>query len=238
MLDLFLAYGAGLLTLLNPCVLPLIPLIAAGAVSRHPLGPLALAAGMGASFVVAGMGAFWLARALGIAQSDIVIAAGVMMLLFGLVLVVKPAEAAFSRLAGAVAGGGTRLVSATEGKGLAGEAAAGALLGLAWSPCIGPTLGAAIGFAAQGENLGYAMIIMVGFAAGAATVVLGLAYGARAALSQRRELFSRIAPYAKPVLGAGLILVGLAIIFQLDRAAEAWALQVLPTWLTDLSVSI
>lgn len=238
MLDLFLAYGAGLLTLLNPCVLPLIPLIAAGAVSRHPLGPVAMAAGMGASFVLAGMGAFWLARALGIAQSDIVVAAGVVMVLFGLVLVVKPAEVVFSRMAGAVAGGGTRLVSATEGKGLAGEALAGALLGLAWSPCIGPTLGAAIGFAAQGDNLGYAGMIMVSFAAGAVTIVLGLAYGARAALSRRRDLLSRIAPYAKPVLGAGLIIVGLAIIFQLDRAAEAWALDVLPTWLTDLSVSI
>lgn len=238
MLDLFLAYAAGLLTLLNPCVLPLIPLIAAGAVSRHPLGPLALAGGMAASFVLAGLGAYGLARALGIAQSDIVVAAGVMMVLFGLVLVVRPAEAVFSRLVGAAAGGGTRLVSATEGRGLAGEAAAGALLGLAWSPCIGPTLGAAIGFAAQGDNLGYAALVMTGFAGGAATIVLALAHGARAALSQRREWLSRIAPYAKPVLGAGLIVVGLAIVFHLDRAAEAWALEVLPAWFTDLSVSI
>jgi cytochrome c-type biogenesis protein len=236
--DFILAYAAGLLTLLNPCVLPLIPLIAAGAVARHPLGPLALAAGMGVSFTIAGLGAFWAARALGLTQSDIVTLAGAAMIAFGLVLVIKPAEAVFSRLAGAVAGGGTRLVGQAEGKGLAGEALAGALLGLAWSPCIGPTLGAAFGFAARGENLVYAGAIMVAFAAGAATIVLALAYGARSALTRRKELLSRITPYAKPILGAGLIAVGLAIVFHLDRVAEAWVLTNLPAWFTDLSVSI
>lgn len=238
MLDFVLAYAAGLLTLLNPCVLPLIPLIAAGAVSRHPLGPLALVCGMAASFVVAGLGAFAAARALGIAQSDINTAAGVLMVGFGLVLMLRPAEAAFSRLVGAAAGGGTRLVTAAEGRGLAGEALAGALLGLAWSPCIGPTLGAAIGFAAQGENLGYAGLVMAGFAAGAGTVFLALAYGARAALTSRRDLLSRLMPYAKPILGAGLIAIGLAVVFHLDRAAEAFVLNTLPAWFTELSVSI
>lgn len=237
-MDFVLAYAAGLLTLLNPCVLPLIPLIAAGAVSRHPLGPVALAGGMAVSFVAAGLGAYAATRALGVSQSDVTMAAGVAMIVFGLVLVVKPAEAAFSRLAGAVAGGGTRLIGATEGRGLAGEAVAGALLGLAWSPCIGPTLGAAIGFAAQGDNLLYATMVMVGFAAGSATVILGLAYGARAALARRKEALARIMPYAKPVLGAGLVLVGLIIVFHLDRAFESWAVETLPGWFTDLSVSI
>jgi len=237
-MDFILAYAAGLLTLLNPCVLPLIPLIAAGAVSRHPLGPVALAAGMALSFVAAGLGAYGVARALGLAQSDITIAAGGLMIAFGLILVVRPAEAAFSRLAGAVAGGGTRLMGEAESKGLAGQAVAGALLGLAWSPCIGPTLGAAIGFAAQGENLGYAALVMIGFAAGSATVILALAYGARSALSGRREALARIMPHAKTILGVGLILVGLAIVFHLDRVAEGWALEALPAWFTDLSVSI
>lgn len=238
MTDFVVAYAAGLLTLLNPCVLPLIPLIAASAVARHPLGPLALAVGMGAGFTIAGLGAFWAARAAGLTQSDITTLAGAAMIAFGLILVVRPAEAMFSRLAGSVAGGGTRLVGQVENRGLVGEAAAGALLGLAWSPCIGPTLGAAIGLAARGENLVYAGAIMVGFAAGAATIVLALAYGARSALMRRKELLSRVAPYAKPILGTGLIAVGLAIVFHLDRAAEAWALSNLPAWFTDLSVSI
>lgn len=238
MLDAFLAYGAGLLTLLNPCVLPLIPLIAASAVARHPAAPLAMAAGMAASFTLAGLGVFALTRALGLPVDAITMAAGWLMIAFGLILLVPRAQFGFARLAGAAAGGGTRLMGQVEGRGLAGEAAAGALLGLAWSPCIGPTLGAAIGLAAQGESLAYAAMIMAMFALGAATIVLALAYGARGALATRRSFLMRIAPHAKSILGAGLLLVGFAIVFRIDRMLESWAMATLPSWLVDFSVSL
>lgn len=238
MLDLLLAYIAGLLTLINPCVLPLLPLIAAGSVSRHPMGPLAMAGGMAASFTLAGVSIFALTRATGIAQEDITVGAGWVMVAFGLVQLVPQAQAGFSRLAGAAAGGGTQMIGQVEGRGLGGELLAGGLLGLAWSPCIGPTLGAAIGLAAQGESLGYAFAIMALFSAGAATIMLLLAYGTRSLIASRRALLARITPYAKSILGAGLIVVGLAIAFHIDRLLEAWALAVLPAWFADLSVSL
>lgn len=238
MLELSFAYAAGLLTLINPCVLPLLPLIAASAVARHPLGPLAMAGGMAASFTIAGMGAFALTRATGLAQEDITVAAGWLMIGFGLVQLIPQAQSGFSRLAGAAAGGGTRLIGQVEGKGLGGEALGGALLGLAWSPCIGPTLGAAIGLAAQGDNLGYALVIMLMFSAGAATIMLALAYGTRSLIVRRKAMLAAIMPHAKTILGLGLVLVGLTIFFRLDRLAEAWALSTLPAWFTDLSVSI
>ncbi len=150
MLDIFLAYGAGLLTLINPCVLPLLPLIAAGAVARHPLGPVAMAAGMALSFTFIGMLVFWLTRAVGLQQEDISFFTGVLMIGFGAVLLIPRAQERFATVAGGVAGGSTAAISKVETKGLGGEMLAGGMLGLAWSPCIGPTLGAAIGFAAQG----------------------------------------------------------------------------------------
>lgn len=238
MLDIFLAYGAGLLTLINPCVLPLLPLIAAGAVARHPLGPLAMAGGMAISFTLVGISVFWLTRAVGLQQEDISNFTGWLMIGFGLVMIVPQAQEQFARVAGSLAGGSSTAINRVESKGLVGEAAAGALLGLAWSPCIGPTLGAAIGFAAQGDNLGYAFMIMVMFSLGAATVMLGLAYGTRGLIGSRREFLSAIAPHAKTILGIGLIVVGVAIVFHFDRIAEGWAIENLPTWLVDLSVSI
>lgn len=238
MFDYFLAYVAGLLTLINPCVLPLLPLIGASAIARHRLAPLAMAGGMAASFTLAGLGAFALTRSLGLPQDAITLGAGWAMLAFGLVMLTPPLQAQFSRLAGATASGSTRLIGQVEGKGLGGEAAAGALLGVAWSPCIGPTLGGAIGLAAQGENLTHAGLIMAFFALGAASIVLVLAYGTRAALTSRRSTLMRLAPHARTVLGLGLVLVGLAIILRIDRMLEAWALGVLPAWLVDLSVSL
>jgi cytochrome c biogenesis protein CcdA len=238
LLDYVLAFAAGLLTLINPCVLPLLPLIGASAIARHRLAPLAMAGGMAVSFTLAGLGAFALTRALGVPQEAIALAAGWAMLGFGLVMLTPPLQVQFSRVAGAAASGSTRLLGQVEGRGLGGEAAAGALLGLAWSPCIGPTLGGAIGLAAQGENLAHAGLIMGFFALGAASIVLALAYGTRAALSSRRATLVQIAPHAKTILGFGLVVVGLAVIFRIDRLLEAWALGVLPAWLVDLSVSI
>ena len=81
--DLIVAYAAGLLTLLNPCVLPLLPLIAAGSVARHPLGPLAMAGGLAISFTLAGISIFAITRATGLAQEDITVAAGWIMVGFG-----------------------------------------------------------------------------------------------------------------------------------------------------------
>lgn len=238
MLDAVLAYAAGLLTLINPCVLPLIPLIGASALARHPGAPLAMAAGMAVSFTVAGLGAFALTRALGLPHDAVAMAAGWLLIGLGLVLLVPWAQAGFSRAAGAIAGGGTRLLSQVEGRGLAGEAAAGALLGLAWSPCIGPTLGAAIGLAAQGENIAYAAMVMIMFALGASTIILLLAYGARGALARRRSLLMNLAPHARTILAIGALAVGLMIVLRLDRLVEGWAVGVLPAWILDLSVSL
>lgn len=235
MFELILAYGAGLLTLINPCVLPLLPLIAAGALARHRLGPLAMAAGMAGGFTLAGISIFWLTRAMGLLQDDIAVFAGWLMVGFGLVMLVPAAQSRFAVLAGSVAGPSTQMIGQVEGRGLGGEFAAGALLGLAWSPCVGPTLGAAIGLAAQGENLGRAFAIMVMFSAGAATIMLGLAYGARGLIASRRDWLRAIAPYASPILGSGLVLVGLGIVFRLDRVAEGMALAVLHR-MADLAV--
>ena len=238
MFDFVLAYGAGLLTLINPCVLPLLPLIAAGAVSRHPLGPVAMAGGLMVSFTIAGISIYWLTRAVGLQQEDIAFFTGIVMIGFGAIMLVPRARQGFARMAGAAAGGGTHAIGRVEKKGLAGEALAGALLGVAWSPCIGPTLGAAIGFAAQGQNLFYALMIMLVFSLGSATIMLGLAYGTRSLINTRRDLLNTIAPHAQKILGLGLIIVGLGIVFRLDLIAQTWLVQNLPAWLIDLSVSI
>ena len=54
-MDLILAYLAGLLTLINPCVLPVLPIVLASALQQDRRAPMALAAGMSLSFVVLGL---------------------------------------------------------------------------------------------------------------------------------------------------------------------------------------
>ena len=66
MIDIPLAFVAGLLTLINPCVLPVIPVALASAASANRLGPVALAAGMSATFTVLGVATASLGPVLGL----------------------------------------------------------------------------------------------------------------------------------------------------------------------------
>jgi cytochrome c biogenesis protein CcdA len=155
---------------------------------------------------------------------------------FGLILLVPRLNAGFATAtAGFAARADAQIGTAPQG--LGGQAVTGLLLGAVWSPCIGPTLGGAIGLASQGESLGWAGAIMLAFAAGVSSVILALAYGARATILRRRAAMMRLAQVSKPLMGAVLLAVGLALIFRLHHRVEAWALEVLPAWLIDLSVT-
>ncbi|MEM8630675.1 MAG: cytochrome c biogenesis CcdA family protein [Pseudomonadota bacterium] len=237
-MELLLGYGAGLLTLINPCVLPILPIVLAGSLQQNRLGPVALAAGMSLSFVILGVAISAIGYSIGLTPEMISDAAAVMMILFGAVLLVPRLSAGFAT---ATAGFGTRADASMDDldtKGLSGQFLGGMLLGAVWSPCIGPTLGGAISLASQGESLLWAGAIMTAFAAGVSTIILALGYGTRRALQNRKALMMKIATRARPILGVTFVAVGLAILLRLHHAIEFWALDNLPTWLTDLSVAL
>ena len=119
-----------------------------------------------------------------------------------------------------------------------GQFLGGLLLGMVWSPCIGPTLGGAIALASQGQNLGYVTGIMTFFAAGVSTLILGLGLGAREAIRRRATSLRGLATRSKPILGVTFVAVGLMLLFKLHYIIEGWLVEVLPYWLQDLSVSV
>jgi len=238
-LEIVLGYLAGLLTLINPCVLPVLPVVLASALHRHPLAPLALAAGMGVSFVALGMAISVVGPTIGLDPDEVSRGAALVMVAFGLMLLVPAFGHVFEQAtAGMAARADARIDGAVAGGGLVGQAVAGALLGAVWSPCIGPTLGGAIALAAAGTGLGQAAAIMTAFSLGVATLILTLAWGARSAIRQRQAMLRNLAARSRPVMGVVFVLVGAAIWFGLHHVAEAWLIGVLPPWLLDLSVSL
>lgn len=236
--ELVFAYLAGLLTLINPCVLPVLPIVLASALQAGGLGPMALAAGMGLSFVTLGFTVAAFGRVIGIDEQLLAQVGASLMIGFGLILMVPRFSAAFSMATAGVAAGADARIDTLDRGSLGGQFLGGALLGAVWSPCVGPTLGGAISLASQGSRLGFAFAIMVAFALGAVTVVLALGYGARSVLLRRQVAMRRLAERARPALGAAFVLVGLMILFRWHHAIEGWALEHLPAWLVDLSVSI
>lgn len=237
-MELILGYLAGLLTLINPCVLPVLPIVLAGALQASPLGPVALAAGMSLSFVVLGITVSAFGFALGLTEEIIAQAGAILMIGFGLILLVPRFGMAFSTATAGLASGADTRMDRISSAGLQGQFAGGMLLGAVWSPCIGPTLGGAISLAAQGESLLWATAIMATFALGVSTLILGLGYGARSALQRRQAMMRAIAEKARPLMGGVFVAVGLALLFRIHHIIDAWLIQTLPAWLVDLSVSI
>ena len=237
-MELVFAYAAGLLTLINPCVLPILPIVLASSLQASRHGPLAVAAGMSLSFVALGMFVTVLGRSFGITEETVADTGAVLMVGFGLILLVPQFSARFAVATAGVSARADAEIDGIDRQGIGGQVVGGMLLGAVWSPCIGPTLGGAIGLASQGESLFVAFAIMVFFALGVSTVIIALGYGARSALQRRQALMRRIAEKSRPILGGVFIAVGLAILFRFHHMAEAWAVQTLPVWLIDLSVSL
>jgi cytochrome c-type biogenesis protein len=235
---LALSYAAGALSTLSPCVLPLLPIILFGALEQHAWGPVALAAGLSASFAGVGIFLAWLGFSIGLDPTAFRLAVAALMLIIGILLLVPALQSRFARAAAPVAMGGQALIDRLRLSGIGGQFALGMLLGAIWSPCSGPTLGAAIGLAAQSETAGRAAMVMAMFSIGAATPILALAYGSRQAIFARRDLLARTSRIAKPLMGAALIGVGVFVLTGFDKVVEASLTRAMPDWLVTVTTRL
>jgi cytochrome c-type biogenesis protein len=231
-----LSFFAGMLTILSPCVLPLVPVVVAGARAKNPRGPLALAAGMAVTFGL--VGGFLASLGIDFGDSGLLrLIAALMILLIGLALLFPALahrlEAGLAPLQNLADVLQTRLPHS----GLIGQVSAGALLALVWAPCAGPTLAAAFVLAAKGGSLPFAILSMSLFALGAAGALLGLGYGLGRAAGARRAALATGAG-ARFLLGGAFASVGVLILTGGDHWLESLALAHLPEWLIRASASV
>ena len=235
-MELLLAYGAGLLTLINPCVLPVLPIVLVSALNAHKAGPLALAAGMSLSFVVFGVLVTAFGAGIGLTQDVLAQIGAVLMVLFGVVMLVPMFARSFELATAGVAAGADARINDLQSTSLRGQFLGGLLLGTVWSPCIGPTLGGAIALASQGESLGYVTVIMSAFAMGVSTLIIVLGMGARETIRHRAQALRSLAERSKPIIGITFIAVGAMLFFKVHHMLEGWLISIMPYWLQDLSV--
>ncbi len=233
--SLALGFAAGALSTLSPCVLPLLPVLLASALQQHALGPLALAGGLSLSF--AGMGIFTASLSLGLGvDAGVVRMVGAgLMLALGVVLLVPALQARIAEATGPVTGWAGGWLPRLPAAGLGAQLLLGLALGVVWVPCTGPTLGAAIGLAAQREGLLQVAAVMAVFGLGAAAPLLALAYGSRQAVLGRRDRLQRLSAVAKPAMGVVLAVVGLLVLTGLDKVIETRLTSAMPEWLLDLT---
>ncbi|MGF9692747.1 cytochrome c biogenesis CcdA family protein [Rhizobium sp. 0TCS1.26] len=233
--SLSLAALAGLLSILSPCVLPLLPIVLTSAASKHRYGQLALALGLAGSFVAIGMFVATIGFGLGFDLAFFRSFAALMMIAFGLVLMAPSMQTRLAAAAGPVGNWAERRFGGFGEEGWTGQFLVGVLLGAVWSPCVGPTLGAASVMAAQGQNLGEVFLTMVAFGIGAATPLLLLGTLSREAMQRWRGRLMDAGKTMKIGLGLLLLLVGLAVLTGLDKLVETRLVELSPDWLTRLT---
>ena len=212
---ILVAYLGGVLTILSPCILPVLPFVFAR--TGRPFGTsiLPMLAGMALTFALvaslAAVGGGWAVSANQYGRD----AALVLLAVFGLALLFPAWSEHLTRPLVAV---GARLSAASEA-GTRNEIVAGALLGVAvgflWAPCAGPILGLVLtGAALSGANA-RASLLLLSYAAGAATsLALALLVGGRVFKAMKRSL--GVGEWARRVLGVVVLIAVAAIALGMD----------------------
>lgn len=232
-----LAFIAGTLSILSPCVLPLVPIVLGTAASAHRWGAAALAAGLSISFVAIGLFVALAGFAVGLDGAVFRVVAAVVMAALGVLLMVPALQERFAVAVQPMSSWLNQRFGAAEGTGVLGQFGIGLLLGAVWSPCVGPTLGAASVLAAQGRDLPQVALTMALFGLGAAAPLLILGTLSREAMMAWRGRIAGAGSTGKAVLGGLLLAIGVLILTGADKYVETALVEISPAWLTRLTTS-
>jgi len=213
MLVLVLAYLGGVLTILSPCILPVLPFVFARSDRPFLKSGLPLLAGMAFTFTLvaslAAVGGGWAVRANQFGR----IAALILFALFGLTLLFSSLA---DRLTRPLVQLGNRLSQTGETSGILSSFLLGIATGLLWTPCAGPILGLILtGAALSGASAHTALLLLV-YAAGAATsLAVVLLAGSRVFTALKRSLGADV--WIRRILGIAVLAGVAAVAFGLDR---------------------
>jgi len=225
----FFAFLSGIVTILSPCILPVLPIILSGSIGgkRKPLG---VVTGFVASFSLFTLILSTLVQVLQIPPDTLRIAAIAIIIVFGVVLVVPFFQQKFEFFA-------SRMVSRKQGaqkNGFTGGVLVGASLGLLWTPCVGPIMASVIGLAVSRQVDGGAVVIILSYAAGTALPMFGVMLGGRKMLSRFPRLTASTGKIQR-VFGIVMIVLGLAIGFGVDRRFQTMILTAFPNYGSGLT---
>lgn len=234
MSTLFVSFFAGTLSVLSPCVLPVLPIIVASALQRHRHGPLALAGGLVVSSTALGLFFASFGFAIDVDRDVARAAGGAVMAVIGVTLFVPRLEELFGRFVAPFARGAGALTGRLP-SGLPGQLILGMLLGVVWTPCTGPTLAAAVTLASGRESFAGAGMVMFTFGIGAVVPVLLFAYASRRTVTARGMDLSRVAAIGKPVMGIALVAIGALTLTGTDKIVETWMVDHMPEWMLALT---
>jgi cytochrome c biogenesis protein CcdA len=232
------AFMAGIVTILSPCILPVLPIILSGAVPGDQRRPLGIVIGFVVSFTFFTLALATLVKAIGISTDSLRTVAVVVLFILGLTLISSKLTALFERLVSPL----TRLVPAskptsskdTNQGGFWSGFLIGLSLGLIWTPCVGPIIAAVITLAATASVTTTTVFITLFYALGTAVPMLIIMYAGRGILNRNKWLLNRL-NLIKVIFGVLVIITAVAIQFNYDRKFQQYILEKFPSYGANLT---
>lgn len=228
------AFLAGVITILSPCILPILPIILSSSVGGKETGrarPIGVVTGFVLSFTFFTLFLSTIVRISGISADSLRIAAVVIVAGFGLSLLIDPVqvwvETLFSRIANLVPQGNTR-------SGFSAGLLVGFSLGLLWTPCVGPILASVISLALAETLTVNAVLITLAYSLGTAIPMLLIMVGGRKLLQSVPWLVQNTQKIQK-AFGILMILTAIGILTGVDRQFQTFILDRFPQYGTSLT---
>ncbi|ALK10673.1 cytochrome c biogenesis CcdA family protein [Blastochloris viridis] len=196
------AFGAGLLSVLSPCVLPVLPIIVTGGNDDHRARPVLIVLGLALTFILMGVASALFGGLVAAVMPQVERGAGVLIAGFGVLLLldINP----FKRL-GFLSG-----LNFVAGDRLGSGLLLGMTLGVVWIPCVGPMLSGILAQVASRADMSHGIALLTVYAAGFAVPMLAVGYLSQGA-RQRLRALQKHPSVVRVVSGAVLIVFGIII---------------------------
>lgn len=226
---LIFSFLAGLVTVLSPCVLPILPILLSVGVGQGKLRPLGIILGLIASFSFFTLALTALVHATGVSPDLLRYIAIALIIFFGITMLFPK----FGDYSAAHLSGITRLgtflqeKSAIAGAGFVSGLIMGIALGLLWTPCAGPILASITTLVATSAITWQAVVMTLAYSTGAALPMFLISYGSSKIISST-TILAKYAEIIRKIFGILMILGAFAIAFHFDVVLQQWAVKYFP----------
>jgi len=231
---LIFAFISGIVTILSPCILPMLPVLLAGSVDNKSTGysrPLGIIIGFITSFTFFTLFLSAIVRVLNISGDTMRVLSVIVISIFGISLIVPQlhglVETFFSKIA-------RNTPQMSQSKGLIGGVLVGISIGILWTPCVGPILASVITLAITGTVTLNTFLLTFAYSLGTAIPMLAIMLGGKKLLNKLPFLMRNTLNIQK-VFGIVMIATAIGILFNIDRKTQSIVLTIFPQYGTGLT---
>ncbi len=225
MLLIFFAFIAGIITIISPCILPVLPIILSTSIEKGKSRPFGIISGFVVSFVIITLFISYLVRITGITTDLLRNLASTLVILMGISMAIPALQHKLEFLLSSLIS--RRNNNKLKRKGLVGGILVGFTLAIVWTPCVGPIIASVISLAIAESISGLAVFIVIAYTIGTSLPMLGI-------ILLERKLIDKLGWLKRNTLkiqrGFAIVMIffGIGLFFDMDRKFQTWILNTFP----------